>query len=103
MPRLHYSDAARSDLYEIAAHIAEDSQTAAGRVVANLERACLSIAQQPGIGRKRPDLAPDLNGFPVGNYVIFYEKTGDVVVIVRVLHGARDLPALFAPNPADPF
>jgi toxin ParE1/3/4 len=49
----------------------------------------------PGIGRQREDLAPRLRGFPFGNYVIFYRPMENGVEIVRVLHGARDLPPLF--------
>lgn len=91
MLRLHYSDAARTDLHEIAAYIAEDSPAAAGRVIAALDRACLSLATHPGIGRKRPELAPDLQSFAVGSYVVFYRVSGDVVEIAAVLHGARDI------------
>jgi len=32
---------------------------------------------------------------PVGNYVIFYRPIEDGIVVIRVLHGARDLPELF--------
>jgi toxin ParE1/3/4 len=34
-------------------------------------------------------------GFP--NHLVFYRIDSDMVEIVRVVHGARDLPALFAP------
>lgn len=94
MRRTHYSAAARADLREIAAYIAEDSPAAAGRVVVALERACRSLATHPGIGRRRPELAPDLRSFAVGNYILFYRVRGDVVEIAAVLHGARDVERL---------
>jgi len=40
-------------------------------------------------------LAARLRSFPVGSYVIFYRPMENGVEIVRVLHGARDLPPLF--------
>jgi toxin ParE1/3/4 len=53
------------------------------------------LAEQPMIRRSREELAPGLRSFPLGRYVIFYEVTPDGIAIVRVLHGARDLGALF--------
>lgn len=49
----------------------------------------------PESGRKRPDLAPDLRSLPVGNQVIFYRPIPDGIQVIRVLHGARDIPAVF--------
>ncbi len=53
------------------------------------------MAQMPGLGRKRSDLAPDLRGFPIGNYIIFYRAVPEGIQVNRVLHGARDLPEMF--------
>jgi toxin ParE1/3/4 len=53
------------------------------------------LARMPELGRKRPDLAPDLRGFPIGNYIIFYRPVPDGIQVIRVLHGARDIPELF--------
>jgi len=38
---------------------------------------------------------PDLRSLPVGNYLIFYMPVEDGIVVVRVLHGMRDVDALF--------
>ena len=54
------------------------------------------LAQTPGIGRSRKDLRPDLFSFPVGKHVLFYRPQPGGIVLVRVIHGARDLPALFS-------
>jgi len=43
----------------------------------------------------RPELALAVRSFPVGNYVIFYRPHGDGIVVIPVLHGARDLPGMF--------
>ena len=33
-----------------------------------------------------------------GNYVIFFESTTEQVIIVRILHGARDIPEVLNPS-----
>jgi len=47
------------------------------------------------MGRLRDELADGLRSFPVGRYVIFYRPIPKGIEIVRVLHGARDLDAIF--------
>ena len=47
------------------------------------------------MGRNRPDLAPELRSFPVDNYIIFYRPISEGIQVIRVLHGARDIPPLF--------
>jgi len=53
------------------------------------------LAENSHAGPAREDLARGLRFFPVGNYLIFYTITGDGIVVVRVLHGARDYCADF--------
>jgi toxin ParE1/3/4 len=53
------------------------------------------LAGQPLLGRLRPELAPNLRNFPVGNHVIFYRPIDNGIEVARVLHGARDIDALF--------
>jgi toxin ParE1/3/4 len=36
------------------------------------------------MGRARPELAPDLRSFPVGNYVVFYRPMPAGIILVRV-------------------
>ena len=47
------------------------------------------------MGRARPDLLPDIRTAPYGNYLIFFRYIGDVVEIVNVVDGHRDMEALF--------
>lgn len=86
---------AHLDLVEIAFCIAEENPAAADRWLDLVDEKCRLLAQMPELGRKRPDLAPELRGLPVGNYVIFYRPMNDGIQVIRVLHGARDLPPLF--------
>jgi toxin ParE1/3/4 len=56
----------------------------------------LLLADHPGLGPARPDIAPDLRYFPVRRYLILYRQITDGIELVRVVHGARDVPTLMA-------
>ena len=47
-------------------------------------------------GRLRDEFELGLRSFPVQNHVLFYRPIDDGVAIVRVVHGRRDLLALFS-------
>jgi len=47
------------------------------------------------IGPARDYLAPGLRAHFHRQYVIYYRATEDALIIVRVVHGGRDLPPLF--------
>jgi len=90
-----FAPAAEADLEAIHDHIAADNPAAAAELVARLEDLAARLAETPGMGRARPDLLPDLRSFPLGSYLLFYRPGAGGIEVVRVLHGARDLPALF--------
>ena len=56
------------------------------------------LATQPMMGRARDELAPGVRSFPFGRYVVFYMPLDDGIDVVRVLHGARDIDAVFSPE-----
>jgi Plasmid stabilization system protein len=97
MPAAELTRRAQSDLYAAVRWIAKDNRAAA----AGLRRAVLTAAERigthPGIGMERPDYTAEplrfltLSGYP---YVIVYDPVCAPPLILRVLHGARDLPAL---------
>ena len=63
-----------------------------------IDQKLLALASTPGMGRTRDEIAEGLRSFPVGRYVIFYRTIPEGVEIVRVLHGSRDVDALFQPD-----
>jgi toxin ParE1/3/4 len=95
MPAFHFAPPASADLDEISDYIAEDNPEAAGRFVEDITNTCRTLAAFPMSGRARDELLENMRSFPVGNYVIFYDVIPDGVEILRVLHGARDFPAIF--------
>jgi toxin ParE1/3/4 len=87
---------AKADLVEIWEFIAEDNDAHADAFIDVIDQKFQVLAQQPGIGRRRDELADGLRSFPVGRYVIFYLTVPGGVQIVRVLHGARDVETTFS-------
>ena len=49
----------------------------------------------PELGHERSDLGDGIRVGHVWDYLVFYRVTADHIVIERVLHGARDIEALF--------
>jgi toxin ParE1/3/4 len=95
MPRILIRPRAQIDLAEIWEFIAEDSQARADSFLDRLDQSFHGLEGNPYIGRARGELSPNLRSFPFGRYVIFYLVLADGTEIVRVLHGARDLDAIF--------
>ena len=93
--RLKVSRSAREDLDEIWLFIAQDSVGAADRFIDDLTGRFGLLTTTPRMGRAREDTAPGLRDLPVKNYLIFYRLQVRYVEIVRVVHAARDVGALF--------
>jgi toxin ParE1/3/4 len=94
MASVVFSPKSRQDLLDIGDTIAKDSLANARHFVAKLIAQCQRIGTYPMGYVGRQDLAPDLRMAALGRYVIFFRVIGDTVRIERVLHGARNLPAV---------
>lgn len=95
MSRVRKLPQAQEDLLDIWVRIAADSPFHADHFLDLLDDKMRLLAGTPGIGRSRAELSPGLRGLPMDNYVIFYRQVSMGIEIVRVLHGARDIEALF--------
>jgi toxin ParE1/3/4 len=83
------SPLAERDLDEIWSYVAEDATpTTADRLVDDIIHRFDLLAEQPGMGRARPEFGIGVRSSAVENYVIRQE--GNDVLIARVLHGRRD-------------
>ncbi len=101
MARIRYTVTARNDLGQIYRYIREQSGSGetARRFVHELRQKCNALAAAPIVmGRPRTELRPDLRSHPHKSYVIFFRYVGDVLEIVSVIEGHRDIPALFGEN-----
>lgn len=63
--------------------------------VDELDLAMRRLGDWPELGRPRPELRAGLRSLSIGNYLIFYRVRADAVEVLRVLHGRRDVDALF--------
>ena len=94
MWRLQFTDAADSDLAEIALNIASQSRSRelASTFVERLRAKCRHLASLPAtLGTSRPDLRKDMRSTPSHGYVIFFRYRGDVLEVINVLHASRDV------------
>ncbi|MBF0269900.1 MAG: type II toxin-antitoxin system RelE/ParE family toxin [Alphaproteobacteria bacterium] len=89
-----FQPAARRDLFEIADYIDSDRPGRGMAFAQEIETACKLWAGMPLAGRTRDEISPGLRSFPVGQYIVFYRPIDDGILIIRVLHGMRDLKTL---------
>ncbi|MBT3201040.1 MAG: type II toxin-antitoxin system RelE/ParE family toxin [Phycisphaerales bacterium] len=94
-PRALRTDQAEEDLIDIWSYIADDNSDAADRLLDEIDKTCDTLADNPKLGRPREELSDGLRSLHVGNYVILYRSGGEGIIVIRVLHGARDLPEMF--------
>ena len=84
------------DLGEIWSYVAEDaSPIAADRLIDDIIDRFDLLAEQPEMGRARPEFGPGVRSFTVENYIIYYRHKDDVL-IARILHGRRDQAAAWS-------
>jgi toxin ParE1/3/4 len=95
MSHYHLTPQASQDLDDISDYVAQTNPAAARRLIDAIERQCERLAKFPGMGRQRDDLGSGLYSFPVRKYIIVYRQVDDGIEVIRVVHGARDLPSLF--------
>ena len=92
MPCLVILPAAQADLIEIGDFIAQDNPERALSFLAVIEAKVHQAAERPESFPARDDVRKGLRSARHGRYLIFFLDAGPEVQVVRVLHGARDLP-----------
>ena len=95
MTRAVLSPAAERDILEIVEWMATENPVAARGFRAALDRLAATIGEHPRIGALKPHLAsPPVRFLPIRGFphVVVYTPERNPPLIVRVLHGARDLP-----------
>ena len=99
--RVRFRPRAEADVDEQFGYFAERSTDLAHRFVDAMHETAARLAEASDLGirydsveaRLTDMLAWKVKGFP--NHLIFYRAATDGIEIVRVLHGARDIRALF--------
>ena len=91
MAEVRRSPQAEIDLEMILGDLDQNDHAYSQRYATAFDEKSKVIGQFPEIGRPRPEIAPNLRSTLVHPYVIFYRFEADVVQIIRILHGKRDL------------
>jgi toxin ParE1/3/4 len=96
MTPVRISAEAEADLDAIWLYIAADNPVNADgfldRLVTSLTT---TLSTAPLAGRTRDEFELGLRSFPIENYIAFYRLRDTTVEIVRIIHSARDLSAIF--------
>ena len=97
MSRAELAPRAQRELLAAARWIARDNPATAQALRDAVDKATVLTGDHREIGTARPELADEryrflmLTGFP---YILVYNAKRNPARIVRILHGARDLPRL---------
>jgi plasmid stabilization system protein ParE len=90
---------AEAELFDIWRFVAKDNVAAADKLQAAIVSSCDLLSAAPFAGMTRPELTALPLRFwlvqPYANYFIAYYPETKPIQIVRILHTARDLRALF--------
>jgi plasmid stabilization system protein ParE len=84
---------AEQDLADIYEYIAVDNPSVAERVLGRIEKDLSALGTQPLLGRipRDPDIARlGYRYLIIADYLAFYRLEPSLVVVYRILHGARD-------------
>jgi toxin ParE1/3/4 len=92
--RLHVSRQAERDLEEIGDFIALDNPSRALTFVEELRGRCDGLTDFPESHPVRPEFGHGVRLAVHGKYLILYAVRSDVLEVLRVIHGARDLSGL---------
>jgi len=95
MGQLIQTRTALNDLDAIWDYMAESSPLRASRYIKKIRSKLILLADNPLIGRARPDLAEGIRHFPVGNHLVFYTPIEDGIIVVRVRHQREDIDDLY--------
>lgn len=88
------------DLFEIEEYLAREAspriaQAQTDRILAKVE----SLGDLPTLGAQRRDLGAGRRLAVAAPYVILYSEIAGEVHVLRIAHGARDLPTLLRDTP----
>jgi toxin ParE1/3/4 len=102
MAELIFRRAALRDLERIVRRIASEDPGAALRFRDRILDRIAVLRDFPESAQARPEFGPDIRTIPVGRYIAFVRVIAERVTVLRILHGARDLPRLMKPTPSSP-
>ena len=96
MTKVFFTREAERDLEEIGDFIAADNPARAISFIREIRDRCAKIAESPLAYPARPELGDRRRSCAHGRYILFFQPTDAHILIVRILHGSRDLARVLA-------
>jgi len=100
---IRWRSKARQDLIDIFRHLAREAKLqTAGRFLVQAEATFARLANGPHIGSRyeaEDHLLDQVHFLPISRfrkYLVFYLPRDDGIDVIRVLHGARDIPSILS-------
>ena len=101
MKRVDLSELAEGDLADMWIEIARDHIENADRFLDAIRERLQLLAEQPLIGRERPEFGKGARCIAHAEYLVIYRPTAAGVGVARVVHGRRDLSRIRIPPAHD--
>ena len=98
MSSYSFTDAAIKDIDDICEYIDRHNTKTASQLFDAIRKKCKLVASFPNMGKSYSKLTPNLRGFIVEDYIVFYYPKEDGINIARIVSGYRDLESLFLDN-----
>ncbi|SNS05495.1 Plasmid stabilization system protein ParE [Anaerovirgula multivorans] len=90
--RIEWTEPAVIDLEDIRDYISRDSKYYGLVVVERIFDAVEKLSSFPNIGREVPETSSsNIKEIIFNNYRIIYKLDGEIILILAIIHGARDL------------
>jgi toxin ParE1/3/4 len=94
MAEIVFRQQAWRDLDRIDTRIATDDSRAARRFRATVLRRIGLLEHLPESAQPRPEFGSGIRTIPIGRYIVILRVVLPRVIVLRIVHGARDLPRL---------
>jgi toxin ParE1/3/4 len=91
VPKLEISPKARQDLDGIWDYVARRNPGAATGLLLRISSALGVLSEHPRLGTPRPELGARLRSHVIRPFVVYYRPLPDRVLVMRILHQARDI------------
>lgn len=88
---------------DLSVHRRASGSDQAERVVRTIKGKCAKVAAASSTGKPRQELGAHIRSFSLWSFMVFYREVDDGILVVRILHGARDItPEAFHDDPPTP-
>ena len=92
-----WSPEAEQDFLSIWIYVAREAAAdVADAQLRSVDRASEALAEWPHSGRARDELFRGVRSIAVERYVVFYRVGNSAIEVIRVVHGRRDVDAIFS-------